>query len=182
MGPDHSLHKRTASFSADFLVNDTDIDNRVRLEKVRAQIFETFEETRIAVRDEVAVVNRDNLFLAISNFIGSSHIQTQFLRLNFKTIMFMKYFCWPVPLFLSIHKSHKQSILSHFAQQRCWVSLKTIHPGEIGTQIHGPICCPLCHAAIGAVTVTYVHTNSQTRPPMKECNCYLFLLKPNYVL
>jgi hypothetical protein len=63
------LTRRTASFSDDFISNGT--DNKARLEKIRAKIFELFEETRISVRDEVAVVNRDNMFLALSNFIGS---------------------------------------------------------------------------------------------------------------
>ena len=64
------LLKRTASFSDDFIVNGT--ENSARLDKIRTQIFETFEATRVAVKDEVAVVNRDNLFLALSNFIGSN--------------------------------------------------------------------------------------------------------------
>ena len=73
------MSKRTASFSEDFLSHGTDHHHPAtaaasRLKKIREKLFETFEATRLSVRDDVAVVNRDNFFLAMSNFIGSNFL------------------------------------------------------------------------------------------------------------
>ena len=45
------LLKRTASYSDDFVFNGT--SNSARLEKIRGQIFETFEATRQASMNEI---------------------------------------------------------------------------------------------------------------------------------
>ena len=67
---DSILARRTASLSDDF-TSSRALENRKRLATVRAKIFESFEATRVSVRDAIYTVNRDNMFLMISNFVGS---------------------------------------------------------------------------------------------------------------
>ncbi len=72
------MARRTASLSDDFASKA--IENRKRLATVRAKIFESFEATRDSVREGIYTINRDNMFLMISNFVGS------------KVIIYLKYF------------------------------------------------------------------------------------------
>ena len=49
---------------------DSILDNQARLIRIRDQLFESFNDTYKSVREEVAVTNRDNMFLMMVNFIG----------------------------------------------------------------------------------------------------------------
>ena len=46
------------------------LDNQARLDRIKTQLLDTFEATYKSVREEVAVTNRDNMFLMIVNFLG----------------------------------------------------------------------------------------------------------------
>jgi hypothetical protein len=60
---------RTGSLSEDEGV-DSILDNQARLTRIREQLFATFNDTYKSVREEVAIVNRDNMFLMVVNFLG----------------------------------------------------------------------------------------------------------------
>ena len=64
---------RAGSLSEDEGV-DSILDNQARLTRIRDQLFETFNDTYKSVREEVAVTNRDNMFLMIVNFIGGKSL------------------------------------------------------------------------------------------------------------
>ncbi len=46
------------------------LDNQARLDRIKTQLLDSFEATYKSVREEVAVRNRDNMFLMIVNFLG----------------------------------------------------------------------------------------------------------------
>ncbi len=46
------------------------LDNQARLDRIKSQLLDSFEATYKSVREEVAVRNRDNMFLMIVNFLG----------------------------------------------------------------------------------------------------------------
>ncbi len=62
------MSERVGSLGDDVIVGV--MDNQARLDRIKTQLLDTFEATYKSVRDEIAVKNRDNMFLMIVNFLG----------------------------------------------------------------------------------------------------------------
>ena len=62
------LPQRIGFFGDDVI--ESGVDNKARLARIKQKLLESFESTYKSVREEVAVTNRDNLYLMIVNFLG----------------------------------------------------------------------------------------------------------------
>ncbi len=75
------LSHRVGSLGDDIITSV--LDQQGRLDRVRSQLLDSFEATYKSVREEIAVKNRDNLFLLIANFLGGNFMYFAFdLLLN----------------------------------------------------------------------------------------------------
>ena len=77
--PEGSVLSRRVGFFGDGVI-ESGVDNRARLARIKEKLLDSFEATYKSVREEVAVTNRDNLFLMIVNFLGGALV-TNSLRI-----------------------------------------------------------------------------------------------------
>ncbi len=81
-----ALSKRVGSLGDDIIT--TVLDQQGRLDRVRTQLLDSFEATYKSVREEIAVKNRDNMYLLIANLLGGKQ---KFLDLFFTVLPELKY-------------------------------------------------------------------------------------------
>ena len=75
------MSRRVGFFGDDVI--ESGVDNRARLARIKEKLLDSFEATYKSVREEVAVTNRDNLYLMIVNFLGGALAITKFTSNSF---------------------------------------------------------------------------------------------------
>jgi hypothetical protein len=89
---------------------------------------------------------------------------------------------WPMPLFL-LSNTQTMHIKSFYAQQHCYVSLKTLYPGGIRTRVFlllRRVRCPLRHAARATGTCLTPAELLSTKIPRQGCKKYAAFLSNKY--